>query len=202
MMRSGPRSAVIAPALTKTARRVPARRSWRLSPERFTLLLMLVCLLLQRFAFPIAGLPVSIATPIGYLLVLWGFTSGSLGLDRRRTSLMLGLCAIGCMAYGFQLNMPLAIAPRISLVSLIYWLAVTSFAVLNFREKLSETVFFRVINNCLMVVAIAGILEFLGQYVGINLFSFSDFFPENLLVEYLFNVATPMANGTFRSNGF
>jgi hypothetical protein len=201
------RSPMVRPAFSAVdvsptlARRARVRRSGRLSAKNFTLLMMLLCLLLQRFAIQISGLPMSVAAPLGYVLVFWGLISGSLGVDRRRAGLMLGLCAIGGMALACQMNMPLAIAPRVSIFSFIYFMALTSFAVLTFRETMSEIEFFRTINLCLLIVAIAGILEYIGQFAGVSIFSFSGFVPENYLIEYMYAVVIPTANG-IRSNGF
>jgi hypothetical protein len=202
MAHLNPRTVAVRPGLSGAGPRTVTRHSGRLSADNFTLLLILACLLLQRFAVPIMGLPVSVVTPLGYVLVAWGLISGSLAIDRRRAALMLGLCAIAGMAFAFKINMPLAIAPRVSLVSLVYWLVVTGFAVLKFRQPMGELRFFRMINDCLIVVAVAGIIEFVGQFVGIRLFSFKGIIPDKLLIEYLFAVATPMDNGMLRSNGF
>jgi hypothetical protein len=199
MVRASVSSAGMAPAL---ARAIPARSSGRLNARQFTLLTMLACLLLQRFAIPVADLPMSLATPVCYVLVFWGLISGALSVDRQRLGLMLGLCAVAGMAFAFQVDMPLAIAPRASMFSLIYWLALTGFAILTFQHRLSETEFFRVINLCLLIVAVAGILQYSGQFVGLSVFSFSGFVPDSLLIESLYAVAVPMANGTLRSNGF
>lgn len=201
MAHPGSRS-VARPGLSGAGARTVTRHSGRLSTDNFTLLLLLACLLLQRFAIPVMDLPVSVVTPLGYFLVAWGLISGSLAIDRRRAAIMLGLCAVAGMAFAFKINMPLAIAPRVSMVSMVYWLVVTGFAVLKFSEPMSELRFFRMINDCLILVAVAGIIEFVCQFVGIQLFSFQGIIPDNFLVEYLFAVATPMGNGMLRSNGF
>lgn len=202
MVHSNPRSLTAKPVLPTAFKRSRTRHSGRLSAENFVLLTMLVCLLLQRFVVPVADLPVSVATLLGYFLAAWGLISGSLVFDRRRVALMLALCAVAWIAFGFQMNMRLAIAPRVSMASLVYWLVVTGFAVLTFREPVAEERFFRIINDCLVVVAVAGVVEFALQFVGIRLFSFRGIISGNLLIEDLFAVATPMDNGMLRANGF
>jgi hypothetical protein len=180
----------------------PANRL-TLSAERFTWATMLICLVMQRIAIPAGGeLKISLATPLVLLLALWGLMSGSLALDRRRLALFCGLFAIGCISVAVQASMPLAMAPRSSLTSFEYWLLITGFAVLRFRRPMAQDEFFRIICATLAFVAIAGLLQFLLQFVHVSLFSFSGIVPDRFLIEDQYAVVLPTESGTIRSNGF
>ena len=55
----------------------PASGTWQLSATGFSLGILIVSLFFQRFALPAGGaLKISFATPLGFLLVVWGFASG------------------------------------------------------------------------------------------------------------------------------
>ncbi len=175
----------------------------RLSVGAFTWATLFSCLALQRFAFPAGGgLKISVATPLVLGLAAWALVSGTMTIDRRRMALYLGLCAVALFSVGAKINMPLGIAPRMSTASLAYWLAITGFAVLRFRRPMSETAFFRIVALCLVVVAGAGLAQFVLQFVGLRLFAFDGIVPGNLLIEDQYAVATPMDFGLFKSNGF
>lgn len=177
--------------------------AWHLSAAGFSLGILLISLYLQRFGFTAGSGPkISVATPLGFLLIIWGLASGSLAFDRRRTALMLGLGAVALMAYNFQVNMPLAMAPRSSLISALYWLAVTSFAALRFAEPMDEERFFRLTNKVLIGIAVAGLLQFVVQIGGISIFAFTGILPDSILIEENFNTAIPFDFGLMKSNGF
>lgn len=174
----------------------------RLSVEAFTWGTLFSCLALQRFAVPAGGdLKISIATPIVLGLAAWGLLSGTLVIDRRRMMLYFGLCAVALFSVGAKINLPLGIAPRMSTTSLAYWLAITAFAALRFRESMSEAAFFRIVSLCLIAVAAAGLAQFILQFAGLSLFSFSGIVPDSLLIEDQYAVATPTGFG-LKSNGF
>ncbi len=179
------------------------RRARGLTPERFVGAILAVCLLLQRFAVPFGSLELSVAAPLGLLLAVWGLAAGILTLDRRRAACFLGLCAMALVATAMHVNVPVAIAPRISLNSLAYWLVITAFAILRLREPMPEAQFFRLVSTWLTVVAAAGVLAFIGQFVGLTLFSFSHLVPARLLIEDQYAVVIPLkGSGILRANGF
>jgi hypothetical protein len=181
----------------------PFRRPRLLTPERFVAAILFVCLVLQRFALPVSDLALSVAAPFGLLLGAWGLASGVLSIDRRRSACFLGLCAIALVATAVHANIPVAIAPRTSFHSLIYWLAITGFAVLRLREPMPEEQFFAVVSRWLTVVAAAGVLAFVGQFVGLTLFTFRHLVPAKLLIEYQYAVVIPLpGSGFLRANGF
>ncbi len=174
-----------------------------LTAERFVGITFGVCLFLQRFALPYGSLEVSIATPLVLLLSGWGLMVGVLIIDRRRAAFFLGLVACGLIATAVHATLPLAIAPRTSLNSLIYWLAITAFAVLQLRAPMEERRFFSLLTVRLELVAVAGIAEFVAQLIGLRLFSFSGLVPADFLIEREYDVVAPVAGTSLlRSNGF
>jgi hypothetical protein len=186
----------------RTTLRERADSGW-LTADRFVGLTFGICLFLQRFALPYGSLEVSVATPLVLLLCGWGLMVGVLTVDRRRAAFFLGLVACGLMATAVHATYPLAIAPRTSLNSLVYWLAMTVFAVLRLSTPMDERRFLSLLAIMLELVAIAGIAEFVAQLVGLRLFSFSGLVPANLLIERQYDVVAPIpGTGLLRSNGF
>ncbi len=174
----------------------------RLGVNAFTWGTLFCCLVLQRFAVPLAGLKVSLATPLVLSLAAWAVMSGTLVIERRRMALYCGLCAVALFSVATQINLPLAMAPRMSLTSLYYWLAITGFAVLRFRHSVSETAFFRLVSFALAALAVAGLAQFALQLVGLSLFSFVGIVPDQFLIEEQYNVTIPIDRGLNKSNGF
>ncbi len=195
-----------APRVARAIPVMPLRHTaWRgwLSVNAFTWGTLFSCLVLQRFAVPAGGeLKISLATPLVLGLAAWGLVSGTLIIERRRMALYFGLCAVALFSVGTQINLPLAIAPRMSLTSLAYWLAITAFAVLRFRHSVSEVAFFRIVSFCLAVVAVAGLAQFILQFANASLFAFSGIVPDNFLIEEQYAVTIPIDHGLNRSNGF
>ena len=174
----------------------------RFGVNAFTWGTLFCCLVLQRFALPLAGLKVSLATPLVLSLAAWAVASGTLVIERRRMALYCGLCAVALFSVATQINLPLAMAPRMSLTSLYYWLAITGFAVLRFRHSVSETGFFRIVLLALAALAVVGLAQFVLQFVGISFFAFTGVVPEDFLIEEQYNVTIPIDRGLNKSNGF
>ncbi len=173
----------------------------RLGVNAFTWGTLFCCLVLQRFAIPAGGLKISVATPLVLGLAAWALASGTLVIERRRMALYCGLCAVALFSVATQINLPLAMAPRMSLTSLYYWLAVTAFAVLRFRHSVSETAFFRIVSLALAALAVAGLAQFVLQFVGLSFFSFVGIVPDQFLIEEQYNVTIPIDRGLNKSNG-
>lgn len=173
------------------------------TPMRFVLLTLLTCLLLQRFALSVAGLKVSVATPIVLGLAGWELHARRLGLDRIRLGLLLALLAVALMSIAVQADSPVNLVTRASVPSLAYWLAVTGFVSLTFRVRVPEDEFYRLVNLCLGIVAVAGLLQFAAQFAGISVFAFSGIVPDSLLIEEQYALKNAVS-GTdlLRSNGF
>ena len=174
----------------------------RLGVNAFTWGTLFCCLVLQRFAVPLAGLKVSLATPLVLSLAAWAVASGTLVIERRRMALYCGLCAVALFSVATQISLPLAMAPRMSLTSLYYWLAITGFAVLRFRYPVSETAFFRIVALALAALAVAGLAQFVLQLIGVSFFSFVGVVPDSFLIEEQYNVTIPLDRGLNKSNGF
>lgn len=174
----------------------------RLGVNAFTWGTLFSCLVLQRFAIPASGLKISLATPLVLGLAAWAVLSGTLVIERRRMALYCGLCAVALFSVATQINLPLAMAPRMSLTSLAYWLAITAFAVLRFRHSVNEAGFFRIVSLALAAIAVAGLVQFVVQFAGLSFFAFTGTVPDDLLIEEQYAVVIPIDRGLFRSNGF
>lgn len=173
------------------------------TPMRFVLLTLLTCFLLQRFALPLAGLKVSVATPIVLGLAGWELHARRLGFDQVRLGLLLALLAVALMSIAVQADSPVNLVTRTSVASLAYWLAVTGFVSLTFRVRVPEQEFYRLVNLCLGIVAAAGLLQFVAQFAGISVFAFRGIVPDSLLIEEQYALKNAVT-GTdlLRSNGF
>ena len=91
----------------------------------------------------------------------------------------------------------------LTLPSLAQFLLLTSFCVLSFARDMDERVFFRGGANILALIAAAGILQFLLQFAGLGLFSFTHLLPDRMLFESGYNLAIPVGIGDImKSNGF
>ena len=194
---AAPAQSRAAPAISSAA--VPVSMPWL-----FMLGIPLTSLLLQRFAFPLAGWQISLETPIGLGLAAWGLFTGTLAFDRRRLVLLLGLAIVGLFATVIDNNLRIAIAPPPSLGSLVNWLTITAFVALTFREAVPEERLFRFVNACLAGIAIAGIAQFAAQFAGLKLFTFEGFVPSRFLMEKgYFNTSNPIFYGSavMRANG-
>ena len=176
----------------------------RVSAAGFVTLTLFTCLVLQRFAIPVGDLAISVATPILLGAAAWGLGAGWLVIDRRRMVLFLGLIALAALSTTLRLALPIGIAPRTSLPSLLHWLVLTSFAVLAFRDAMPERRFFRMVNDWLAFIAIAGIAQFALQFAGISVFGFTGLVPDRFLLEHIYITDQPLAWGASlkRANGF
>jgi len=173
------------------------------SCETLTWITLVSGLMLQRFVFPAGGsLKISIATPLVLGATGWALLCNSIVIERRRLSMYLGLLAVAFLSTAVQYNLPLAIAPRMSLTSLAYWLAITAFAVVRFRQPMGERTFFGMVSLAIQIVAVAGVAQFMLQFVGIRLFEFTGIVQDRFLNEDQFAVVLGLEGGLFRSNGF
>ena len=173
------------------------------SCEALTWITLASGLMLQRFALPAGGsLKISIATPLVLGAAAWALLCNSIVIERRRLSMYLGLLAVAILSTAVQYNLPLAIAPRMSLTSLVYWLAITAFAVVRFRQPMDERTFFGMVSLALQLTAVAGVAQFMLQFVGIRLFEFTGIVPDRFLIEEQYAVVLGLEGGLFKSNGF
>ena len=160
-------------------------------------------LLLQRFGHEFTSTFLDSVTPLGMGLALFFVLQGTLTINRQRLMIFGVMCILAFIGAVIGALVPDDLGGTPSVNSLGQFLLLTSFGVLTFAEPVSEKAFFRVVNRWIAVVAIAGLIEFSLQFVDINLFTFTEFLPESILVESYWHVLIPI-DGTpfFKSNGF
>jgi hypothetical protein len=173
---------------------------------RFSVLIFLAALLLQRFGLPTSGseIPLSIVGPLGLLLGALWLLRGALVLDQRRVIALLALTAIGCLGTLMSMSAATARFAAVSWPSLFQFLVLSLFALLTFREAVDEERFFAAINGCILLVGVVGILQFLLQFAGISLFSFAEFgVPIRYTLEMYYNISNAVGfGGLYKANGF
>lgn len=169
----------------------------------FTTVVLGSALLLQRFGVPAGGKAINVVGFVGLAAAAIGLARGSLVLDPTRLAAFIGLCLLTVLGMACNQIFPnrFQIAP--SLQSLLQFLLLSSFATVSFAKPLPETVFFRRVADLLGIVAVAGLLQFAAQFVGLQLFSFKGFIPAALSFEDGYNLTIPTGfAGLFKSNGF
>lgn len=171
---------------------------------RFTTAILFCCLILQRFGLPAsASKSASLVGPVGIALAVWGLLNGTLSFHRGRLVAYLALVALALAGVAWHVLQPNGVGSEISMQSLSQFLLVTAFACVTFTEAVDERRFFREVNRWFAIIAVAGILQFLLQFVGIRIFAFAGFVPDQLLYEFGYNSQIPIGIGeTFKSNGF
>lgn len=161
------------------------------------------CLVLQRFGVPVGAKSISVVGPIGFVLMGFGMLRGAVAIDRQRLVALMVLTLLAIAGLYAHVTYPgnFSAAPELS--SLLQFLLLSAFAVFSFTQALPEEAFFRLVNNCLAIVAVAGLLQFALQTVGLALFSFRGLVPAGLLFEDGYNLIIPLGYGAlFKANGF
>ena len=165
----------------------------------FTVALLAVSLLLQRLALPLGGGGISLTLPLGLGLIGFGVMRGTLTLHRGRLLAFLALVAL--VLLGFAWRAAGAAGP--SLPSMLQFLLLSAAAVVSFAQPIGQRRFFRTVNQCLLLIAAAGLLQFAAQFIGLRLFSFAGLLPDWLLFEQGYNLQIPAGIGDLlKSNGF
>ena len=168
----------------------------------FVLTTLFASLVLQRFGIPLGEQLVSVAAPIVGVVALWYLWTGVLELDRSRVVIMLGLFAVILLSYGYSVSAPFAFVTKISVMSMLYFLLLTSFAMLRFSEPMDEGAFFRAVIRVLAFIAICGLGAFIAQFAGLKFFSFAGFLPPRFSFEPSYNVVIPIGGSSlFKANG-
>jgi hypothetical protein len=164
----------------------------------------LVCsLVLQRFALPIGQNGVDVVFPIGILLAIIALLQGALTFHRNRIHVFLLFAGWLFVGACVQYVAPNSYGVSYSLSSVSQFLILTGFCTLSFSIPVDEAKFFRYATLILLVLAIAGILQFVAQFAGVSLFTFSTILPPRLLFEGNYNVVIPAGVGSLiKSNGF
>ncbi len=169
---------------------------------RFTASLLLISLLLQRFALPLGGASVSLVLPAGLGLIGYHLLRGTLTLHRGRLLAYLALIALVLLGFAWRAA-GAAGAATPSIASMLQFLLLTATGIVTFAQPVGQARFFRTVNRCLLVAAIAGLLQFAAQFAGLRVFSFAGFLPDWLLFEQGYNLQIPSGIGDlFKSNGF
>lgn len=169
----------------------------------FTAAILAVSLVLQRFGVPFGGKQLSIVGPIGLALAAWGLFSGALAFHRGRLVTYLALFVLLMVGMVRHAADPGGFGEGVNTNSLAQFLILTAFATLTFAEPVDETAFFHLVTFALMLVAVAGILEFFAQFAGLRVFAFTGLLPDKILFEEFYNVEIPVGTGDMlKSNGF
>ncbi len=165
--------------------------------------MLISALLLQRFGIPFGAKPINIVGPVGGLIALIGLMGGILAIDRRRLRVFLLLSGWIALGMVWQVTTPNRFGVGVNYNSLSQFLVLTSFAVLSFAHRVSESAFFGRVNYWFSWIAIAGIVQFAAQFVGVRIFEFSAILPQSILYERWYNLVIPVGIGSLlKSNGF
>ena len=164
--------------------------------------MLFACLILQRFGLPFGGKTFSVVGPIGLALAGWGVLNGTLAFDRGRLAAYTALVALALAGVAWHAMHPGGSMGEVSMQSLSQFLLLTAFACVTFAEPVEERRFFREVNRWFAVVAVAGILQFLLQFIGIRVFAFTGIVPDVFLFEFGYNSTIPTGIGdSLKSNG-
>jgi hypothetical protein len=196
----------LSPRPTAVGYTAPAQ-SDRIDPARpllvFTVVVVAAALFLQRFGIPAGSKAISIVGPIGFAVAMLGVFNRSLSFNPPRLFLIMVMCL--CAAFGALLKVtsPAIFTAPYNQDSLFQFLLLTSFAVLSFAYPIPERRFFRAIMTCLVIIAISGLLQFVAQFAGLRLFSFTGILPKQILYEDGYNLVIGLGIGSYnKSNGF
>ena len=164
---------------------------------------ILICsLILQRIAIPVGENGVDVVFPIGFLLAAVAMLQGALTFHRGRLIVFVMFTVWLLIGAGVQALVPNSYAVNTSMNSMLQFLLVTSFCTLSFAVPVDEGRFLRRAGTILLLIAIAGILQFFAQIIGLSLFTFTVFMPARLLFESGYNLVIPSGIGSLmKSNG-
>jgi hypothetical protein len=182
----------------------PARS--RVDPERAPLIfagsVLCASLFLQRFGLSLGDKGFSLVGPIGLLLTGIGLFDGTLTIHRPRLCGFLILLFFALLAASWRAVVPNSFGTAPNFASLSQFLLLTSFATVSFAQPVAEARFFRLTTLLLTAIAIAGVLQFAAQFIGLSLFSFTGILPDSILYEKGYNLQIPIVSGLYKSNGF
>lgn len=169
----------------------------------FTTIIVAASMFLQRFGLPVGGKTVNLVGVIGLGTAMIGLSRGVFTFSQARLSAFVVLSMLALIGLAYHQMSPALFAASSSLASVSQFLLLSGFATLSFTVPISEAAFFRRINAIFAIIAAAGIVQFLLQFVGINLFAFSGILPAALLTEDSYNLQIPIGVGSLlKSNGF
>lgn len=169
----------------------------------FTGAILAASLVLQRFGVPFGGKQLSIVGPIGLALAGAGLVGGALAFHRGRLITFLAMVGFILVGVAWHAIQPGGFGAGQNINSLIQFIILTAFATLTFAKPVEEDAFFGVVTYALMLIAIAGIVQFAAQFVGVHLFAFTGLVPDSLLIENGYNLEIPIGIGSLlKANGF
>ncbi len=202
MLRGSPATSVVVPnAGSLTVLEDEAVRTQQ-RVLRFSGMFLACSLLLQRFGVTSGSSYLDSVAPIGLGIAFYALLAGTLTVSRRGLFVFVFLCFSVLTGSCVAMLAPSGYG-AVSWTSMIQFLVLCSFATLSFATPVNERSFFRVVNHWLAFIAVAGLIEFFLQFLGLRLFSFAGLVPDAMLVEQNWNVVYPI-NGTLynKSNGF
>jgi hypothetical protein len=158
---------------------------------------------LQRLSLPI-GTGVDLVGPVGLALIGLGFFRGVFAINRSRLLIFVVLTVLLLLDVAAHVaNISGGTQYFNNLSSLSLFLVLTSVAVVSFAEPVDERRFWRAINLPMMIIAVAGILQFFAQFIGISIFSWKGLVPASFLFESGYNLEIFIGVGSLlKSNGF
>ncbi|WP_244655453.1 hypothetical protein [Sphingomonas sp. CFBP 13603] len=166
---------------------------------------LIACLILQRFGAMPGGSAVFISLPAFGLLLGWGLSSGIATLRPRGVALYLAFAACTLISTLIALTTPDGRFGT-SVSSVVAILVTYGFTMIGPSVRFDRATVFRLFLAYTRVIAAAGIVQWLVQFVGIRIFSFMVTVPalKPVLVEQLYNFNPIMHYGStvMRSNGF
>jgi hypothetical protein len=170
----------------------------------FTAAILCVTLLLQRFGLPLGSKSFSLVGPIAIAIAVRALARGALAVNKFRlvAYLALAICVVAGLTW-HSLTPGGDVGVGANLASMSQFLLLSSFAVLTFSEPVDEKQFFGKVTLWFAAIAIAGILQFCAQFIGVELFAFTGILPNSILVEAGYNLQIPIGVGSLlKSNGF
>ncbi len=177
------------------------RASWR---DKWPVFIALFgCIFLQRFGIPVGDLKVPLVVPVVGAVFFVLLIQNRAMVAERPAILYIFFCIYALFSAGLALASPPQ-GTMASVFSLGYLLLLYAFIVLRTRPTLGAIETLRIFRGFVVIVAACGILQFLAQFAGLHLFSFTGFVPERLLLEPAYNVVVPIWYGAnvYKANGF
>ncbi len=181
----------------------PAPRTGTRYAALFVALLTGTCLFLQRFGVPFGEFKLHFATLAAFALVAVGLALRQVLVNVSALVIYFAFAAATLLTGIINTELSTDATLRRSLPSLYYFVGLYAPFVFRARRPIPPIDVFRIVQNCLIVIAWAGIAQFALQFVGLPLFSFRNFVPAEFLVEEGYNIfnAAGAGESIFKSNG-
>lgn len=169
---------------------------------RFTAFVLISAIVLQRIGLFSGTSYLSVVGPVGLLLAAFGVMQNGLAISRGRMMIFIALLTWIMIGSAIQAAYPNSFGTAPSWMSLVEFIALSSFGLLVFAEPVDERKFFKLVNGIFFALAVAGIFQFVIQFAHVSLFSFKSFVPANMLLEGPFNTVIPIGTSAYmKSNG-